>query len=107
MQLKGKTAVQMKIGYDRAGPRPVREIQLFAPCLRTLRRFAAQKTERSDCALAPALPPNSVTKTRMQPISNVFDKFPRVVRDVAMACGNANRDGGKRNRAGQKPARSY
>src|SRR5438477_5354886 len=28
-----------------------------------------------------------VTKTRMQPISNVFDKFPRVVRDVAMACG--------------------
>src|SRR6266705_1087172 len=48
-----------------------------------------------------------VTKTRMQPISNVFDKFPRVVRDVAMACGNANRDGGKRNRAGQKPARSY
>ena len=23
----------------------------------------------------------------MQPISNVFDKFPRVVRDVAMACG--------------------
>src|SRR5207247_10544301 len=50
-------------------------------------RFAAQKTERSDCALAPVLPPNSVTKTRMQPISNVFDKFPRVVRDVAMACG--------------------
>jgi len=48
-----------------------------------------------------------VTKTRMRPISNVFDKFPRVVRDVAMACGNANRDGGKRNRAGQKPARSY
>ena len=87
MQLKGKSAVPMKIGYDRAGPRPVREIQLFAPCLRTLRRFAAQKTERSDCALAPVLPPNSVTKTRMQPISNVFDKFPRVVRDVAMACG--------------------
>jgi two-component system, chemotaxis family, sensor kinase CheA len=28
-----------------------------------------------------------VTKTRMQPISNIFDKFPRVVRDVAMACG--------------------
>jgi len=50
-----------------------------------------------------------VTKTRMQPISNVFDKFPRVVRDVAMACGkpSANRDGGKGNRAGQKPARSY
>ena len=28
-----------------------------------------------------------VMKTRMQPISNVFDKFPRVVRDVAMARG--------------------
>jgi chemotaxis protein histidine kinase CheA len=28
-----------------------------------------------------------VMKTRMQPISNVFDKFPRVVRDVAMSCG--------------------
>jgi len=28
-----------------------------------------------------------VMKTRMQAISNVFDKFPRVVRDVAMSCG--------------------
>jgi len=28
-----------------------------------------------------------VMKTRMQPISNVFDKFPRVVRDVAKGCG--------------------
>ena len=28
-----------------------------------------------------------VMKTRMQPISVVFDKFPRVVRDVAMSCG--------------------
>ena len=28
-----------------------------------------------------------VMKTRMQPISNVFDKFPRVVRDVATNCG--------------------
>jgi two-component system chemotaxis sensor kinase CheA len=28
-----------------------------------------------------------VMKTRMQPISNIFDKFPRVVRDVAMGCG--------------------
>ena len=28
-----------------------------------------------------------VMKTRMQPISVVFDKFPRVVRDVAMNCG--------------------
>lgn len=28
-----------------------------------------------------------VTKTRMQPISTIFDKFPRVVRDLAKACG--------------------
>jgi two-component system, chemotaxis family, sensor kinase CheA len=28
-----------------------------------------------------------VMKTRMPPISNVFDKFPRVVRDVAKGCG--------------------
>ena len=28
-----------------------------------------------------------VMRTRMQPISNVFDKFPRVVRDVATARG--------------------
>jgi two-component system, chemotaxis family, sensor kinase CheA len=28
-----------------------------------------------------------VMKTRMQPISNIFDKFPRVVRDVAMSLG--------------------
>jgi two-component system, chemotaxis family, sensor kinase CheA len=28
-----------------------------------------------------------VMKTRMQPISNIFDKFPRVVRDVAMNLG--------------------
>src|SRR5216684_437837 len=28
-----------------------------------------------------------VMKTRMQPMSNVFDKFPRVVRDVAKGCG--------------------
>jgi two-component system chemotaxis sensor kinase CheA len=28
-----------------------------------------------------------VMRTRMQRISNVFDKFPRVVRDVAMSCG--------------------
>ena len=29
----------------------------------------------------------SVMKTRMQPIGNVWSKFPRTVRDVAMACG--------------------
>ena len=28
-----------------------------------------------------------VMRTRMQPISNIFDKFPRVVRDVAMSLG--------------------
>ena len=28
-----------------------------------------------------------VMKTRMQQISNIFDKFPRVVRDVAKGCG--------------------
>jgi two-component system chemotaxis sensor kinase CheA len=29
----------------------------------------------------------SVMKTRMQPIGNVWNKFPRVVRDLAVACG--------------------
>lgn len=29
----------------------------------------------------------SVMKTRMQPIATIWDKFPRVVRDVALACG--------------------
>ena len=29
----------------------------------------------------------SVMKTRMQPIGNVWGKFPRVVRDLAVACG--------------------
>jgi two-component system chemotaxis sensor kinase CheA len=29
----------------------------------------------------------SVMKTRMQPIGNVWSKFPRVVRDLAVACG--------------------
>ena len=28
-----------------------------------------------------------VMKTRMQPISRLFDKVPRVVRDVSLACG--------------------
>jgi two-component system chemotaxis sensor kinase CheA len=28
-----------------------------------------------------------VMKTRMQPIGSIFDKFPRVVRDLAVACG--------------------
>jgi two-component system chemotaxis sensor kinase CheA len=29
----------------------------------------------------------SVMKTRMQPIGNVLSKFPRIVRDLALACG--------------------
>ena len=29
----------------------------------------------------------SVMKTRLQPISNIWSKFPRVVRDLAVACG--------------------
>ena len=28
-----------------------------------------------------------VMKTRMQPIGNIWDKFPRVVRDLSLACG--------------------
>lgn len=30
-----------------------------------------------------------VMKTRMQPIGNVWNKFPRLVRDVALACGKS------------------
>ncbi|HEY1679866.1 MAG TPA: chemotaxis protein CheW [Candidatus Sulfotelmatobacter sp.] len=33
----------------------------------------------------------SVMKTRMQPIGNIWSKFPRTVRDVAMACGKQAR----------------
>jgi two-component system chemotaxis sensor kinase CheA len=29
----------------------------------------------------------AVTKTRLQPIQNVFGRFPRLVRDLALACG--------------------
>lgn len=29
----------------------------------------------------------SVMRTRMQPISNVWNKFPRIVRDIALSCG--------------------
>ena len=32
-----------------------------------------------------------VMKTRMQPIGNIWSKFPRTVRDVAMTCGKAVR----------------
>jgi two-component system chemotaxis sensor kinase CheA len=33
----------------------------------------------------------SVMKTRMQPIGNIWSKFPRTVRDVAMTCGKQAR----------------
>lgn len=33
----------------------------------------------------------NVMKTRMQPIGNVLNKFPRVVRDLALACGKSVR----------------
>jgi two-component system chemotaxis sensor kinase CheA len=33
----------------------------------------------------------AVMKTRMQPIGNIWSKFPRTVRDVAMACGKQAR----------------
>src|SRR5262249_56392057 len=29
----------------------------------------------------------NVMKTRMQPIGNIWNKFPRIVRDLAAACG--------------------
>jgi two-component system chemotaxis sensor kinase CheA len=32
-----------------------------------------------------------VMKTRMQPISNIWSKFPRIVRDLAVACGKQAR----------------
>jgi two-component system chemotaxis sensor kinase CheA len=34
---------------------------------------------------------DGILKTRMQPIRHVFDKFPRVVRDLATACGKRAR----------------
>ena len=33
----------------------------------------------------------NVMKTRMQPIGNIWNKFPRVVRDLAVACGKQAR----------------
>jgi two-component system chemotaxis sensor kinase CheA len=56
-------------------------------------QFAARQTDPN--VVSPAQQLNLLTselqeevmRTRMQPISNVFDKFPRVVRDVATARG--------------------
>ena len=44
-----------------------------------------------------------VMKTRMQPIGNIWGKFPRTVRDVALGCGKQveHRDGGQRDRTRQ------
>ena len=33
-----------------------------------------------------------VMKTRMQPIGNVWNKFPRVVRDLALSCAKTGAD---------------
>lgn len=56
-------------------------------------QFAARQTDPN--LVSPAQQLNLLTselqeevmRTRMQPISTIFDKFPRVVRDVAMGCG--------------------
>ena len=51
----------------------------------------------------------NVMKTRMQPIGNIWNKFPRVVRDLAVACGKQVRDraGGPGDRAGQDDHRGH
>ncbi len=48
-------------------------------------------------------------KTRMQPIGNVWNKLPRVVRDLAHGCGKQvrRRDGGRRDRARQDHHRGH
>jgi two-component system, chemotaxis family, sensor kinase CheA len=48
-----------------------------APFLGTVQRLNLLTTELQA----------SVMKTRMQPIANIWSKFPRVVRDLAIACG--------------------
>ncbi len=48
-----------------------------APLLGTIQRLNLLTTELQ----------TNVMKTRMQPIGNVWSKFPRVVRDLAVACG--------------------
>ena len=58
----------------------------------------------------------SVMKTRMQPIGNVWNKLPRVVRDLAATCGKevriemegaGNRTGQDHHRSHQGPADAY
>ena len=50
-----------------------------------------------------------VMKTRMQPIGNIWNKFPRVVRDLAVSCGKQVRMEmeGSRDRAGQDDHRGH
>ena len=51
----------------------------------------------------------SVMKARMQPVSNVFSKMPRMVRDLIARAGppRAFADGGPGDGARQEPARSH
>ena len=51
----------------------------------------------------------SVMKARMQPVSNVFSKMPRMVRDLSQSLGRRVQpaDGGPGDRARQEPARSH
>ena len=51
----------------------------------------------------------SVMKARMQPVSNVFSKMPRLVRDLTQALGppRASADGGPGDGARQEPARGH
>ncbi len=48
----------------------------------------------------------SVMKARMQPVSNIFSKMPRIVRDLSQSLGppRAAADGGPGNGTGQEPA---
>ena len=50
-----------------------------------------------------------VMKTRMQPIGNVWNKLPRIVRDLSMACGKCVevRMEGSRDRTGQDHHRGH
>ncbi|MEO6809242.1 MAG: chemotaxis protein CheW, partial [Isosphaeraceae bacterium] len=52
-----------------------------APFLGTVQRLNLLTTELQA----------NVMKTRMQPIGNIWNKFPRVVRDLAVACGKRAR----------------
>jgi two-component system chemotaxis sensor kinase CheA len=55
--------------------------QADAPFLGTVQRLNLLTTELQ----------SNVMKTRLQPIANIWGKFPRVVRDLALACGKQAR----------------